>query len=430
VCVKRNQKVGVKVEKFVITGGTPLKGVVNISGAKNAAIAIIPATLLVEDECILENIPDIKDVNIILDMLSCLGAVVERIDKNTVKINATNLHTYIVEKDLASKMRASYYLLGALCGRFKKASVALPGGCNFGIRPIDQHIKGFEALNCKIGIKSGSVEVDASLLSAGHIYFDKVSVGATINIMIAAAKAPGVTVLENAAREPHVVDVANFLNSMGANIKGAGTDTIKITGVEKLHGGTYGVIPDQIEAGTYMFAAAATRGDVTIKNVIPKHLDAITSKFVEMGVEVIEGDDEVRVIATKELKKINVKTLPYPGFPTDLQPPMVALLTTVSGTSIVTESVWDSRYQYVSELGKMGAQITVDGRVAVIEGGTPLLGAEVVATDLRAGAGMIIAGLCASGETHISEIKYIDRGYEDVEEKFGALGADIKRIDD
>ncbi len=418
------------MEKFVITGGNPLKGDVYISGAKNAAIAIIPATLLVEDECILENVPDIKDVNVILDMLSCLGATITRLDNTTVKIDATCLNTYIVEKELASKMRASYYLLGALCGRFKKASVALPGGCNFGIRPIDQHIKGFEALNCKIGIKSGSVELDASCLSAGHIYFDKVSVGATINIMIAATKAPGVTVLENAAREPHVVDVANFLNSMGANIKGAGTDTIKITGVENLHGGTYPVIPDQIEAGTYMFAAAATRGDVTIKNVIPKHLDAITSKFVEMGVEVIEGDDEIRVIATKELKKINVKTLPYPGFPTDLQPPMVALLTTVSGTSIVTESVWDSRYQYVSELEKMGAKITVDGRVAVIEGGAPLLGAEITATDLRAGAGMIIAGLVASGTTHISEIKYIDRGYEKVVEKFSALGADIKRIDD
>lgn len=418
------------MEKLVITGGNPLKGEVTISGAKNAAVAIIPATILVEGVCVLENIPDIKDVNVILDMLVNLGASVDRLDKTTVRIDASNLNTYFVQKELASKMRASYYLLGALSGRFKKANVPLPGGCNFGIRPIDQHIKGFEALNCKIGIKSGSVEVDAASICAGHVYFDKVSVGATINIMIAACLAPGVTILENSAREPHVVDVANFLNSMGANIKGAGTDTIKITGVEKLHGGTYGVIPDQIEAGTYMFAAVATRGDVTVKNVIPKHLDAITSKFIEMGVKVIEGDDEVRVVASGDLKKINVKTLPYPGFPTDLQPPMVALLTTVSGTSIVTESVWDSRYQYVAELEKMGAKITVDGRVAVIEGGLPLSGAEITATDLRAGAGMIIAGLVAGGSTVINDIKYIDRGYEKIEEKLTSLGADIKRIDD
>lgn len=418
------------MEKLVITGGNALEGEVVISGAKNAAVAIIPAAILVEGTCILENIPDIKDVNVILDMLVSLGASVEKLSSTTVKIDASNLNTYIVSKELASRMRASYYLLGALSGRFGKASVPLPGGCNFGTRPIDQHVKGFEALGCKIGIKSGSVEVNAENLCAGHVYFDKVSVGATINIMIAATLAPGVTILENSAKEPHVVDVANFLNSMGANIKGAGTDTIKITGVKKLHGGTYGVIPDQIEAGTYMFAAAATRGNVLVKNVIPKHLEAITSKFVEMGVKVIEGDDEIRIDARGELKKINVKTLPYPGFPTDLQPPMVALLTTVSGTSIVTESVWDSRFQYVAELEKMGAKITVDGRVAVVEGGYPLSGAEIAATDLRAGAGMIIAGLVACGTTHLGEIKYIDRGYEKIEEKLRALGADIKRTDD
>ncbi|MBE7038868.1 MAG: UDP-N-acetylglucosamine 1-carboxyvinyltransferase [Ruminococcaceae bacterium] len=418
------------MEKFVINGGTPLFGEVNISGAKNAAVAIIPAAILIEDECIIENVPDIKDVRIILDMLCSMGAKVEKIDANTVKIDATSLDTYIVGKEKASKMRASYYMLGALCSRFKKAVVPPPGGCNFGIRPIDQHIKGFEALNCKTEIKHGNIELDASDIKGGQVYFDVVSVGATINIMLAAVKAPGVTIMENAAKEPHIVDVANFLNSMGANIKGAGTDVIKITGVEKLHGGVYGVIPDQIEAGSYMFAAAATRGDVTIKNVIPKHLDAITSKFVEMGVDVEEGDDYVRVNAKGALNKINVKTLPYPGFPTDLQPPMVALLTTVSGTSIVTESVWDSRFQYVSELEKMGAKITVNGQVAVVEGGKSLTGADVCATDLRAGAGMIIAALSANGKSSICNIHHIDRGYENIEQKLISLGAKIIRTDD
>lgn len=418
------------LEKFVITGGKALCGTVDISGAKNAAVAIIPAAILIEDECIIENVPDIKDVRIILDILSSLGAKVEKLDANTVKIDATTLNTYVAEKEIASKMRASYYLLGALCGRFKKAVVPPPGGCNFGIRPIDQHIKGFEALSCKVEIKHGSIYVDGEQIKGGQVYFDVVSVGATINIMLAAVRAPGVTVMENAAKEPHIVDVANFLNSMGANIKGAGTDVIKITGVEKLHGGTYGVIPDQIEAGTYMFAAAATRGDVTIRNVIPKHLEAITSKFIEMGVEVAEGDDEIRVCAKGNLNKINVKTLPYPGFPTDLQPPMVALLTTVNGTSIVTESVWDSRFQYVTELEKMGAKITVNGSVAVIEGGHPLTGADVKSTDLRAGAGMVIAALCANGTTEVLNVYHIDRGYENIIDKLTNLGADIKRTDD
>lgn len=418
------------MEKFVINGGNALCGTVDISGAKNAAVAIIPATILIEDECIIENVPDIQDVRIILDILSSLGAKVEKISANTVKIDASTLNTYIAEKEMASKMRASYYLLGALCGRFKKAAVPPPGGCNFGIRPIDQHIKGFEALNCKVEIKHGSINVDGENIKGGQVYFDVVSVGATINLMLAAVRAPGVTVMENAAKEPHIVDVANFLNSMGANIKGAGTDVIKITGVEKLHGGTYGVIPDQIEAGTYMFAAAATRGDVTIRNVIPKHLEAITSKFIEMGVDVTEGDDEIRVCAKGNLNKINVKTLPYPGFPTDLQPPMVALLTTVNGTSIVTESVWDSRFQYVAELEKMGAKITVNGSVAVIEGGHALTGADVKSTDLRAGAGMVIAALCANGTTEILNVYHIDRGYENIIEKLTSLGADIKRTDD
>lgn len=418
------------MEKFVINGGNALCGTVDISGAKNAAVAIIPATILIEDECIIENVPDIQDVRIILDILSSLGAKVEKISANTVKIDASTLNTYIAEKEMASKMRASYYLLGALCGRFKKAAVPPPGGCNFGIRPIDQHIKGFEALNCKVEIKHGSINVDGENIKGGQVYFDVVSVGATINLMLAAVRAPGVTIMENAAKEPHIVDVANFLNSMGANIKGAGTDVIKITGVEKLHGGTYGVIPDQIEAGTYMFAAAATRGDVTIRNVIPKHLEAITSKFIEMGVDVTEGDDEIRVCAKGNLNKINVKTLPYPGFPTDLQPPMVALLTTVNGTSIVTESVWDSRFQYVAELEKMGAKITVNGSVAVIEGGHALTGADVKSTDLRAGAGMVIAALCANGTTEILNVYHIDRGYENIIEKLTSLGADIKRTDD
>ena len=416
------------LEKFVINGGNALCGTVDISGAKNAAVAIIPATILIEDECIIENVPDIQDVRIILDILSSLGAKVEKISANTVKIDASTLNTYIAEKEMASKMRASYYLLGALCGRFKKAAVPPPGGCNFGIRPIDQHIKGFEALNCKVEIKHGSINVDGENIKGGQVYFDVVSVGATINLMLAAVRAPGVTVMENAAKEPHIVDVANFLNSMGANIKGAGTDVIKITGVEKLHGGTYGVIPDQIEAGTYMFAA--TRGDVTIRNVIPKHLEAITSKFIEMGVDVTEGDDEIRVCAKGNLNKINVKTLPYPGFPTDLQPPMVALLTTVNGTSIVTESVWDSRFQYVAELEKMGAKITVNGSVAVIEGGHALTGADVKSTDLRAGAGMVIAALCANGTTEVLNVYHIDRGYENIIEKLTSLGADIKRTDD
>lgn len=418
------------LEKFVINGGNALCGTVDISGAKNAAVAIIPATILIEDECIIENVPDIQDVRIILDILSSLGAKVEKISANTVKIDASTLNTYIAEKEMASKMRASYYLLGALCGRFKKAAVPPPGGCNFGIRPIDQHIKGFEALNCKVEIKHGSINVDGENIKGGQVYFDVVSVGATINLMLAAVRAPGVTIMENAAKEPHIVDVANFLNSMGANIKGAGTDVIKITGVEKLHGGTYGVIPDQIEAGTYMFAAAATRGDVTIRNVIPKHLEAITSKFIEIGVDVTEGDDEIRVCAKGNLNKINVKTLPYPGFPTDLQPPMVALLTTVNGTSIVTESVWDSRFQYVAELEKMGAKITVNGSVAVIEGGHALTGADVKSTDLRAGAGMVIAALCANGTTEVLNVYHIDRGYENIIEKLTSLGADIKRTDD
>lgn len=414
--------------KFIIKGGQPLHGEVTISGAKNAVVAILCAALLVEDEVIIENVPDISDVWVLTDMIQTLGGKVTRVTPGTYKIDCSNLTTYVADVEKSTKMRASYYLIGALLGRFRKASVPLPGGCNFGTRPIDQHVKGMQSLCCKVDIRGGIVEVDGAKLKGGNVYLDVVSVGATINIMLGAVLAPGNTIMENAAKEPHVVDVANFLNSMGADIRGAGTDVIKIRGVEKLHGGAYTVIPDQIEAGTYMFAAAATRGDVLIKNVIPKHMEAVSAKFVEMGIEVWEGDDEIRVVANKPLNKVNVKTLPYPGFPTDLQPPMVALLTTVDGTSIVTESVWDNRFQYIAELEKLGCQITVDGRVAVVEGGKQLQGALVKATDLRAGACMIIAGLSANGITEITDIRHIDRGYERIVEKLSALGADIKRV--
>jgi len=421
---------GVVLENLIINGGISLSGEVNISGAKNAAVAIIPAALLVEGECIIENLPDISDVRVIADILKALGAEVSWLDESTLRVDATNVDTYEVDQECAGRMRASYYLLGALVSRFHKAIVPPPGGCNFGTRPIDQHLKGLQSLGCTTEVNGGVICAEGENLRGGQVYFDMVSVGATINIMLAATLAPGLTVMENAAKEPHVVDLANFLNSMGANIKGAGTDVIKIRGVERLHGGTYSIIPDQIEAGTYMFAAAATRGDVVIKNVIPKHLEAVSAKFVEMGIEVWEGDDEVRVVANKPLNRVNVKTLPYPGFPTDLQPLMVALLTTVPGTSIVTESVWDSRFQYTGELDRMGANITVDGRVAVIEGGRPLTGATVRATDLRAGAGLVVAALACEGTTTVTDIRHIDRGYERIVEKLTALGANISRNND
>ncbi len=418
------------MEKLVINGGKPLKGEVSISGAKNAVVAIIPAVLLVNGVCKIENVPDISDVDSILKMVESLGAKVNKIDKNTVEIDCTALKTYIADRELAMKMRASYYLMGALIGRFKKAVVPPPGGCNFGVRPIDQHIKGFEALGCVTDCAEGEVRIDAKKLCGSSVFFDVVSVGATINVMLAAALAPGKTVMENVAKEPHVVDLANFLNSMGANIKGAGTDVIKIEGVKELKGGTYTIIPDQIEAGTYMSAIIASRGDAVVKNVIPKHLDAITAKFVEMGVTVEEFDDSIRVAVEKPLKQINVKTLPYPGFPTDLQPQMVALLLTVDGQSVVSEGVWDSRFQYVEELKKLGADVLVQGKRAVIHGGNTLIGTDVVATDLRAGASMIIAGLVADGKTKISDIRHIDRGYEHIVDKLKSLGADIERIDE
>ncbi len=418
------------MEKLLINGGKPLRGEVVISGAKNAAVAIIPATLLVNGVCRIENVPDISDVDSIVKMISSLGAKVEREGLNTLIIDSTELKTYVADPELAAKMRASYYLMGALVGRFKNAHVPPPGGCNFGVRPIDQHLKAFKYLNCRVAEDDDFVKIDGSSLSGGNVYFDVVSVGATINAILAAVLAPGRTVLESAAKEPHVVDLANFLNSMGAQIKGAGTDVIKITGVPSLKGGTYSIIPDQIEAGTYMFAAAATRGDVVVKNVIPKHLEAITAKFLEMGLGVEEGDEEVRIYAKGPLNSINIKTMPYPGFPTDLQPQAVIMLATVNGTSVVTEGVWESRFQYVEQLAKMYSKISVDGKKAIIKGGAPLVPAKVTATDLRAGASMVIAALACNGTTEVDGLRHIDRGYEHIVEKFAALGADIKRVDD
>lgn len=416
------------MEKLVVSGGNKLIGEVTISGAKNAAVAVIPAALLVEGTCRIENLPHIKDVTLILNILAQLGAKIHYINKSTVDIDCSDIHCYTAPYEMVKGMRASYYLMGALLGRFKKAEVAFPGGCDFGVRPMDQHIKGFEALGAKVHIEHGIINAHAEHLHATQVYLDVVSVGATINIILAAVMAEGITVIENAAKEPHVVDVANFLNAMGAEVKGAGTDVIKVRGVQKLGGGTYSIIPDQIEAGTFMIAAAATGGDLMIKNVIPKHLESITAKLIEMNVNVEEYDDAVRVWRTGKLMKANVKTLPYPGFPTDLQPPIVTLLTVAEGTSIVTESVWDSRFQYVDELKRMGANIKVDGKVAVIEGVPTLSGSPIKATDLRAGAGMVIAGLMAEGTTEIFNLKHLDRGYEDMEQKLVQVGADIKRV--
>ena len=416
------------MDNFVINGGHELFGEVNISGAKNAAVAIIPAALLAEDTVRIENIPQISDVHLIIEILNRMGAEIKVVNKNTLDINTTNINYQSIPYELTSHFRASYYLIGAMLGRFSKADVALPGGCDFGVRPIDQHVKGFKMLGAQVDIIDGVVCAKAEKLVGTPIYMDVVSVGATINIMLAAVKARGLTVIENAAKEPHIVDLANFLNSMGADVRGAGTDVIKIRGVEKMHGCTYSIIPDQIEAGTYMVAAAACGGDVLVKNVIPKHLESITAKLEEAGAEVIEYDDAVRVTRFKALSKCNVKTMPHPGFPTDCQPQFSTLLTTVAGTSIVNENVWDNRYQYVSELTLMGAHISVEGRLAIIEGGSKLKGAPVKATDLRAGAAMVIAGLCADGTTEVSSIQYIERGYENLIEKLTALGADIKKV--
>ena len=416
------------LDKFVITGGNRLTGEVTISGAKNAAIAIIPAAILSDGVCRIENIPNITDVSSITRILYDMGAHVRTIDKSTLEIDPRKIHTCVASYELAKHIRGSYYLLGALLGRFSHAVVTMPGGCDFGVRPIDQHLKGFAALGASYKLDGGMVDVRAEQLKGSHIYLDVVSVGATVNIILAAVRAKGMTVIENAAKEPHIVDLANFLNSMGADIRGAGTDVIKIYGVEHLNGTTYSIIPDQIEAGTYMVAAAATSGDVLIKNVIPKHLESITAKLEEMGVEVTEYDDSIRVRREGPLNKCNIKTMPHPGFPTDMQPQIAVLLSIANGTSIINESVWDNRFRYIEELKRMGAQISVDGRLAVIEGVDHLSAAPVKATDLRAGAAMIIAALCAQGTSEVEDIQHIERGYENIEEKFRNLGADINRV--
>lgn len=417
------------LEKFVINGPCSLNGEVNISGAKNAAVAVLPAALIVNGISRVENVPDIKDVRVLLDILSKLGAKITKEDDNTVICDTREVNCWKAPYELVKSMRASYYLLGALIARFGKAEVSLPGGCDFGFRPIDQHIKGFEAMGATVEIEHGIVKIDASELKGAQIYLDVVSVGATINLMLAAVKAKGQTIIENSAKEPHVVDVANFLNAMGANIRGAGTDVIKIKGVDHLKGGgTHSIIPDMIEAGTFMIAAAATKGDVVVKNIIPKHMESLTAKLIEMGVTVIEDEDFIRVISGKKVKNVNIMTLPYPGFPTDLQPQVTVLLNMAEGVSTITEGVWDSRFQYADELKRMGAKIKVEGRIAVIDGANVLSGAPVKATDLRAGAAMVMAGLVAKGRTEVTNIKYIDRGYENFVQKLNALGADITRV--
>ena len=419
------------MDKFVITGGNPLKGEIRIGGAKNAAVAIIPAVILAGDVCRLENLPNISDVAVLGKLLQELGAVVTRVNKSTLEIDPRPINTYIARHDLVRNMRASYYLYGALLGRFNKARVPMPGGCFFGIRPIDLHLKGFEALGATAKVvENGMVSLDAEKLVGNRIYLDIVSVGATINIMLAAVRAEGVTVIENAAREPHIVDLANFLNSMGANIMGAGTSVIKIHGVKDLHGTTYSIIPDQIEAGTYMAAAAATGGDVTITNVTPKHLESITARLRQMGATIEEFDDSLRVTRTGPLQACNLKTMPHPGFPTDMQPQAAILLSVAKGISIVTEGVWDNRFQYCDELRKMGASVSVDGKIAVFQGVEKLMGAPVRATDLRAGAAMIIAALIADGVTEIEQIFHIERGYEDIVDKLRGVGAQIRRVSD
>ncbi len=415
------------MEKFVILGGAGLSGTVDISGAKNSAVALIVAAIMVDGVCIIENVPEVTDTYVLAEIINKLGGKAEFINKGVLRIDCTALDCFEASYEMVGKIRASSYLMGALLGRFKQAKVALPGGCDFGIRPINLHLKAFNALGATHSIEYGLVDIQADELKGTSVYMDQVSVGATINAMFAATFAEGQTIIENAAKEPHIVDVANFLNSMGANIKGAGTDIIKIKGVDSLKGGTYSVIPDQIEAGTFMIAAAATGGDVIINNVIPKHLDSLSAKLMEMGVTIEEGDDFVRVIADKPLKKVNVNTMPYPGFPTDLQPQMVALLTIANGTSIVTENVWDNRFQYINQLTRMGAEITVDGKIAVIEGVKNLTGSPVSSTDLRAGAALVIAGLMANGVTEVFNLKYIDRGYEDFVEKLRGIGAQITR---
>ena len=426
--LRASDKEIIKLEKFVITGGKPLHGEVTISGAKNAAVGVLPATILAADVCVIENLPDISDVAVSLKILSVLGAQIKMINRNTYEIDTTHLTGTNVPDDLSRQMRASYYFLGALLSRFGKAQVAMPGGCNLGPRPIDQHLKVFSALGAEDSVDYGMITVRAKEMNGAHIFFDKVSVGATMNGMLSAVMAKGQTILENCAKEPHVVDLANFLNMCGANIRGAGTDVIKVRGVEKMHGCTYSIIPDQIEAGSYMVAAAATGGDVLVKNVTPKHLEPITEKLRRAGVEVEEFDDAVRVVASKRLNSTNVKTLPYPGYPTDMQPQIVVALALAHGTSIVTESIFENRFKYLGELARMGAQVKVEGNSATIEGVERFSAARVSAPDLRAGAALCIAGLAAEGITIVDDIVYIQRGYERFEEKLRGLGAMIERV--
>lgn len=416
------------MEQYIIKGGTPLVGEVQIGGAKNAALAILAAAIMTDETVTIDNLPDVNDINVLLEAMSGIGAAIQRVDRHTVKINGSGVRDFSIEYDYIKKIRASYYLLGALLGKYNKAEVALPGGCNIGSRPIDQHLKGFKAIGAEVVIEHGKIIAEAEQLKGTHLYFDVVSVGATINVMMAAAMAEGTTIMENVAKEPHVVDVANFLNSMGANIRGAGTDVIKIKGVSKLHKTEYSIIPDQIEAGTFMMAAAATQGDVTVMNVIPKHLEATTAKLAEIGCEVEEFDDAVRVVSKGRLTHTQVKTLPYPGFPTDMQPQMGVTLALCSGTSTITESIFENRFKYLDELARMGANIKVEGNSATIEGVEKFSGARVSAPDLRAGAALCIAGLAAEGITIVDDIVYIQRGYERFEEKLRSLGGVIERV--
>ena len=417
------------MEQYAIKGGNPLVGEVEIGGAKNAALGVLAAAIMTDDMNIVDNLPDVRDINVLLQAMESIGVVVQRADRHTVKINASMISGLVIENEYIKKIRASYYLLGALLGKYKHAEVALPGGCNIGSRKIDLHIKGFKALGATVKIEHGLIIADAKELKGAHIYMDTVSVGATINIMLASALAEGKTVIENAAKEPHVVDVANFLNSMGANIKGAGTDVIRITGVKRLNGSEYSIIPDQIEAGTFMFGAAITRGDVTVKNVIPKHLESTTAKLIEMGCQIEESDDAVRVVASRRPECTHVKTLPYPGFPTDMQPQITVALALSSGTSIVTESIFENRFKYVDELTRMGADIKVEGNTAIINGIGKYTGASITAPDLRAGAALVLAGLAAEGFSSVDDIRYIERGYEDFEVKLRSLGAQIEKVD-
>ena len=416
------------MEQYIIKGGHPLVGEVEIGGAKNAALAILAAAIMTDETVKIDNLPDVNDINVLLDAIAGIGATVNRIDRHTVTINGRGIHDFSIEYDYIKKIRASYYLLGAMLGKYKHAEVALPGGCNIGSRPIDQHLKGFRALGAEVEIEYGKIMAEAEKLVGKHIYFDVVSVGATINVMMTAAMADGLTIMENVAKEPHVVDVANFLNSMGANIKGAGTDVIRIKGVDTLHGTSYAVVPDMIEAGTYMFAAAATKGDVLVKNVIPKHLEATTAKLEEIGCDVEEFDDAIRVSASRRLGRTHVKTQPYPGYPTDMQPQIAVTLALANGTSIVTESIFENRFKYADELARMGACIKVEGNTAIIDGVEKFTGAEVSAPDLRAGAALVIAGLAAEGVTVVDDIVYILRGYEDFDGKLRGLGAEIERV--